>query len=103
MLNILSPLLAFAIYVLLVVILFVASWAVAARGAPNESKTSPYGSGERAQGGMATPGYRPFFMVALFFAILHLGVLVVGSGGFTLVTGVYILGLIFSLVALALG
>ena len=42
-------------------------------------------------------------MVAFFFAILHLGVLIVGSGGFTLVYGVYILGLIFSLVALGLG
>jgi NADH:ubiquinone oxidoreductase subunit 3 (subunit A) len=100
---ILSPPVAFAIYVLLVVGLFVVSGAVAARGAPNESKTSSYSSGEIAQGGAATPGYRPFFMVAFFFAILHLGVLVVGSGGFTLVTGAYILGLIFSLVALALG
>jgi hypothetical protein len=42
-------------------------------------------------------------MVAFFFAVLHLGVLIVGSGGFTPVTGIYILGLIFSLVALALG
>jgi NADH:ubiquinone oxidoreductase subunit 3 (subunit A) len=100
---ILSPPIAFALYALLVVILFLASWAVSARGAPNEAKTSTYGSGEKAQGGGGTPGYRPFFMVAFFFAILHLGVLIVGSGGFTLVTGVYILGLIFSLVALALG
>ena len=60
-------------------------------------------SGEKAQAGIAAPGYRPFFMVAFFFAILHLGVLIVGSGGFTPVTGVYILGLIFSLVALGLG
>jgi NADH:ubiquinone oxidoreductase subunit 3 (subunit A) len=100
---ILSPPIAFALYVLLVGLLFAASWAVAARGAPNESKTSSYSSGEKAQGGMATPGYRPFFMVAFFFAILHLGVLVAGSGGFTPITGAYILGLIFSLVALALG
>ena len=68
-----------------------------------QAKTSTYSSGEEAQAGAASPGYRPFFMVAFFFAILHLGVLIVGSGGFTLVTGVYILGLIFSLVALALG
>jgi NADH:ubiquinone oxidoreductase subunit 3 (subunit A) len=100
---ILSPPAAFALYALLVGLLFAVSWAVAARGAPNESKTSTYGSGEKAAAGMATPGYRPFFMVAFFFAILHLGVLIVGSGGFTPVTGVYILGLIFSLVALALG
>jgi NADH:ubiquinone oxidoreductase subunit 3 (subunit A) len=100
---VLSPPVAFGLYALLVGVLMAVSWAVAARGAPSESKTSTYGSGERAQAGAAAPGYRPFFMVAFFFAILHLGVLIVGSGGFTLVTGVYILGLIFSLVALGLG
>jgi NADH:ubiquinone oxidoreductase subunit 3 (subunit A) len=100
---ILTPPVAFALYALLAGILLAASWGIAARGAPNEAKTSSYGSGEKAQAGMATPGYRPFFMVAFFFAILHLGVLIVGSGGFTPVTGVYILGLIFSLVALGLG
>jgi hypothetical protein len=35
--------------------------------------------------------------------MLHLGVLIVGSGGLTVVTGVYISGLILSLIALALG
>ena len=103
MLVILTPPVAFGLYALLVGILLAASWRVAARGAPSETKTSTYSSGEQAQAGTATPGYRPFFMVAFFFAILHLGVLIVGSGGFTPVTGVYILGLIFSLVALGLG
>jgi len=98
-----SPLVAFAVYALLAGILVVAARALAAKGTASVSKTSAYGSGEEAQTGMASPGYRPFFMVAFFFAILHLGVLIVGSGGFTLATGVYILGLIFSLVALGLG
>jgi NADH:ubiquinone oxidoreductase subunit 3 (subunit A) len=100
---ILTPPVAFGIYALLVGILLAAAWGVSARSAPSEAKTSSYGSGEKAQTGLAAPGYRPFFMVAFFFAILHLGVLIVGSGGFTPVTGVYILGLIFSLVALGLG
>jgi len=100
---ILTPPVAFAIYVLLVGLLLAAAWRLAARSAPTQSKTSTYSSGEIAQPGIAAPGYRPFFMVALFFAILHLGVLIVGTGGFTVVTGIYILGLIFSLVALALG
>jgi NADH:ubiquinone oxidoreductase subunit 3 (subunit A) len=99
---ILTPPVAFGLYALLVGILLAAAWKVAARGAPSQSKTSIYSSGEKAQAGIAAPGYKPFFMVALFFAILHLGVLIVGSGGFTVVTGIYILGLIFSLVALAL-
>lgn len=100
---VLTPPVAFGLYALLVGILLAASWRLAARSAPSQAKTSTYSSGERAQKGIAAPGYRPFFMVALFFAFLHLGVLIVGTGGFTVVTGVYILGLIFSLVALALG
>jgi NADH:ubiquinone oxidoreductase subunit 3 (subunit A) len=101
--SLFSPPIAFAAYALLVGILLAVATAVSARSASSTSKTSSYGGGEEAQTGQASPGYRPFFLVAFFFAILHLGVLIVGSGGFTPVTGVYILGLIFSLVALALG
>lgn len=98
-----SPPVAFAVYVLLAGILLAVAQSIAAKGTPSASKTKTYSSGEEAQTGAASPGYKPFFMVAFFFAILHLGVLIVGSGGFTPVTGIYILGLIFSLVALALG
>ncbi len=66
-------------------------------------KNSMYGSGEAAPSGAAAPGYRPFFLIAFFFAILHLGVLVVGSGGLTPITGLYLLGLVVTLVALMLG
>jgi NADH:ubiquinone oxidoreductase subunit 3 (subunit A) len=97
-----SPPVAFAAYVVLVGILLAVAQALAAQGKESVSKTSMYGSGEEAQAGAASPGYKPFFMVAFFFAILHLGVLIVGSGGFTVITGVYIVGLIFSLIALAL-
>lgn len=98
-----SPPIAFAVYLALSAILLLFAGAVAARGAASALKTSMYGSGEAAKVGLTTPGYRPFFMTALFFAILHLGVLVVGSGGLTPITGVYLTGLIVSLIALALG
>jgi NADH:ubiquinone oxidoreductase subunit 3 (subunit A) len=98
-----SPPVAFAAYILLVGILFAVAQSLAAKGKASAAHTSVYGSGEVAQAGAAAPGYKPFFMAAFFFAILHLGVLVVASGGFTIATGVYIVGLIFSLVALALG
>ncbi|MGA2480272.1 MAG: hypothetical protein ABSG63_16090 [Spirochaetia bacterium] len=97
-----SPPVAFAVYILLVGVLLAVAQSLAARGKTSVNKTSMYGSGEEAQVGAASPGYKPFFMVAFFFAILHLGVLIVGSGGFNVVTGVYIIGLIFSLVVLAL-
>jgi NADH:ubiquinone oxidoreductase subunit 3 (subunit A) len=98
-----SPPIAFAIYLALAAVLMVVAGAVAARGKASEMKTSVYGSGEAARANAASPGYRPFFMTAFFFAMLHLGVLIVGSGGLTIVTGAYIAGLIVSLVALALG
>jgi NADH:ubiquinone oxidoreductase subunit 3 (subunit A) len=66
-------------------------------------KSSTYGSGEAPPTAAAAPGYRPFFVVALFFAILHLGVLMLGTGGLTLISGVYLIGLMLALVALILG
>ena len=51
----------------------------------------------------AAPGYRQFFVIALFFAVLHLGVIMVGSSDLSSVTIVYLLGLILALVALILG
>ena len=51
----------------------------------------------------SAPGYRPFFLSALFFAILHLGVLMIGYGGFTWMTGIYLVGLTLALLALVLG
>lgn len=103
MVHAFSPPIAFAIYLALAAVLMVFAGAVAARGKASEMKTSVYGSGEAARANAASPGYRPFFMTAFFFAMLHLGVLIVGSGGLTIVTGAYIAGLIVSLVALALG
>jgi NADH:ubiquinone oxidoreductase subunit 3 (subunit A) len=103
MVHVFSPPIAFAVYLALAAILIVVAGAVAARGKASELKTSVYGSGEAARASAASPGYRPFFMTAFFFAMLHLGVLIVGSGGLTVITGAYIAGLIVSLVALALG
>ncbi len=101
--SLFSPPIAFGAYLVLSsILLAVAGW-MAARGKPSALKATVYGSGEAAIAGAASPGYKPFFLAALFFAIIHLGVLVVGSGGLTAITGVYLIGLIFSLIALALG
>lgn len=98
-----APPIAFAVYLVLASIVMVIAGVASARGAMSDLKSSIYGSGEAARASTASPGYRPFFMTAFFFAMLHLGVLVVGSGGLTIVTGIYITGLIVSLIALALG
>src|SRR5512138_1077742 len=99
----LTPLVAFLVY-----LAFAASLSLAGRklaGPVKESslKSSTYSSGELPPTGMAAPGYRPFFVVALFFAVLHLGALVLGSGGHASPAMlVYLLGLALALLALIL-
>ncbi len=70
---------------------------------PSPAKSSIYGSGEKASTIAAAPGYRPFFLVALFFAILHLGMLVLGLGDAERAQAIYIVGLALALIALILG
>jgi NADH:ubiquinone oxidoreductase subunit 3 (subunit A) len=99
----LSPPVAFLIYVPLVMLVLLAGRSMAVRAPANPMKNSMYGSGEAPQVGAAAPGYRPFFLVAFFFAILHLGALVAGSGGLNLTTAIYLAGRGIALVALILG
>jgi len=100
---ILSPPLAFLIYIPLVAIILLGGRSMAAPGTANPMKNTPYGSGEEAPTNAAAPGYRPFFLIAFFFAVLHLGVLVAGSGGLNTTTAIYLFGLVIALVALILG
>jgi NADH:ubiquinone oxidoreductase subunit 3 (subunit A) len=99
----LSPPIAFLIYILLVLFLVWVGRSMAAIGEKSSLKSSTYSSGELAPTGKAAPGYRRFFLVAFFFAILHLGMLITGSGGLTVVSGIYLGGLVLALLALILG
>ena len=99
----LVPPVAFVIYLVLVGVLSGVGRALAVPSQVNLVKTSAYASGEAGESTSAAPGYRQFFVVALFFAVLHLGMLLVGSSGLTLVTGAYLVGLIIALLALILG
>ena len=100
---ILTPPIAILIYIPLVFILLWFGKQLAGPEKPSPAKQSTYGSGEKASNIAAAPGYRPFFLVALFFAILHLGMLVLGLGNLDLPQGIYIAGLAVALVALILG
>ena len=73
------------------------------RGKTSHLKTSTYASGEEHDTTSAAPGYRPFFVAALFFAVLHLGVLMLGTSGLAPVSLVYLGGLMLALLALILG
>ena len=99
----LIPPIAFVIYLVLVSLLARLGRSLAGPGNASALKSSTYSSGEAAPVSTAVPGYRPFFMIALFFAILHLSVLVLGSGGLTPIMGVYLVGIILALLALILG
>jgi len=81
---ILTPPVALLAYIVLVALLysFGRLMAPAARRR-NVQRASLYASGEIASTGKAAPGYRRFFIVALFFAVLHLGALVLGTAGLT--------------------
>lgn len=99
----LSPPVALLIYLVLAGILSGAGRSLASPGRPSAMKSSTYASGEAPPARAAAPGYRPFFVIALFFAVLHLGVLVLASGELSMAAALYLAGLMLTLIALALG
>jgi NADH:ubiquinone oxidoreductase subunit 3 (subunit A) len=99
----LSPPIAFLAYALVAAAIYGAGRVLAGPGNPSALKSSLYGSGEEAPISAAAPGYRPFFLVAIFFAILHLGVLMLGTGAPSPILVIYIGGLMLALLALILG
>ncbi|HLF28917.1 MAG TPA: hypothetical protein VJG32_21535 [Anaerolineae bacterium] len=99
----LAPPIAFLVYLVLVTILSGMGRVLAGPTKTTALKTSTYASGEAPPARSAAPGYKPFFTIALFFAVLHLGVLVLASGGLTPMSGVYLVGILFALLALILG
>ncbi len=99
----LYPPIAFLIFMALASLLVWLGRGMAGPETPSEVKTSLYTGGESHHLNRGAPGYRPFFLIALFFAILHLGVLMIGTGSLTWMSGVYMVGLILALVALILG
>lgn len=77
-----SPPIAFLIYVGLVALLYLFGRFMApAATTHNSIKSSLYAGGEIAASTKAAPGYRRFFIVALFFAVLHLSALVLATAG----------------------
>ncbi len=99
----LSPVIAFLIYLAVALVFTGIGRLFSAKGKKTQFKTATYASGEENDPIPAAPGYRQFFVIALFFAVLHLGVLMIGSSNLSPVTGVYLLGLILALIALILG
>lgn len=99
----LTPMVAFFVYFLVVSTASGVGRLFAARGPETELKSDTYASGEANDFIPADLSYTRFFVVALFFAVLHLGVLMVGSSGLSLAAVPYVLALMFVLVTLILG
>jgi NADH:ubiquinone oxidoreductase subunit 3 (subunit A) len=99
----LAPPIAFLIYLALAAGIYQIGRVLAGPGRPSAMKSSLYSSGEEAPLSLAAPGYRPFFLVAIFFAILHLGVLMLGTGTPSPILVIYLAGLMLALLALILG
>jgi len=99
----LSPPIAFLIYIPLVLVIVWFGRQLAGPEQVDAGKSSIYGSGEEAPSYSAAPGYKPFFLVALFFAILHLGMLVLGTAEGSGAAVIYLVGLGIGLMALILG
>lgn len=96
----LTPPLAFLGYMLLsAVLVWFGRW-LAGPARVDSEKSSTYASGEVAPSVTAVPGYQPFFVVALFFAVLHLGVLMLATGVPSAISAVYLIGLLLVLVVL---
>ncbi len=99
----LAPPIAFLIYLVLAGILSGVGRALAGPTRASSIKSSTYASGEAPPLRTSLPGYKPFFVIALFFAIVHLGVLMLGSSISTPIAAAYLVGLVLALVALILG
>lgn len=102
-LALLAPPISFLIYIALVAVLYGVGRAVAEPPRATPLKANTYSSGEAPPTQSAAPGYRPFFVVALFFTIVHLGVLMLGSSELSPISGAYLMGLMLALLALILG
>ncbi len=94
----LSPPVAFLIYLPLLAGLSY----IGKRMAGPDRQTGLYSSGEEAPQSIASPGYRSFILIAFFFAIIHLGILVLATGSLNLNMALYLVGLLLALVALIL-
>lgn len=99
----LNPALALLANIGLIGILYALGRLMAGPSLASPEKSSTYSSGEEPPERSAAPGYRPYFVAALFFAVLHLGALVLGTGGVNVVGAIYLVGLALVLVALLLG
>ncbi|MEP7359716.1 MAG: hypothetical protein ABI847_20865, partial [Anaerolineales bacterium] len=95
--------LAFIVYLLLGAVIFRLGQSLAGASLPNALKSSTYTGGEAPPLVAAAPGYGTNFVTALFFGVLHLGILVVASSDLSISAGLFLLGLVAALLVFLVG
>ena len=84
-------------------IFFIAGKMAPPEDTTDERKHEHYSSGEQEINNADTPGYKPFLLIACFFAILHLSILVIGMSNLSFSSLVFLVAIIAALIALMLG
>jgi len=100
MFTFLSPPVAFAAYLFAVLLIMGFGRTLAGPSLTSIEKQSSYAGGEQAPWTTAVQGYSSGFLVALFFGVLHLGVLVVATATQPALAGLFVLGLFVALLVL---
>ena len=98
-----SPIAALFVNILFVLFLFQLGKKLAGKEHPSDEKSSIYGGGESAPMESSIPGYRPFILVAFFFALFHLAILILGTSSMQPTAIIYTIGIGLALVALMAG
>lgn len=101
--NIIPPL-AFLLFLAIAILMGVGARRMAPKGPSEPEAETSYAGGEDIPGEKRHPGYRAFFLVALFFTILHVLALILGllPAGSAWIGLIYAGVLAFSLLALTL-
>lgn len=88
----LTPPVAFVLYLLITWGVSLFSKRLAAQGKDSEGKVQAYACGENMEENRGQPDYSQFFKFAFFFTIMHVVVLVVATdpAGLTVTSGVYL-------------
>lgn len=101
--NFLLPPFSLTIYIPFVALILIFGKKIAGPEHPSQEKSRTYGGGESAHKESSIPGYSPFILIAFFFALLHIGILVLGTSSLQWTTIIYMFGLALCLIALILG
>jgi hypothetical protein len=97
---VLNPPVAFCLYLVLAGILSGLGRQLAPHSPATAQKSAPFASGEASPIRPALMGYQEFSLAALFFGLLHMGVLVLAAsqpGAAPPLVGLYILGVAVTL------